>query len=189
VLALIPENISTIFSDYPWLSGVVNPSTCEGTTIQVYRSVGFVYLYVQIANSSILYNAQGQLYCTSAPNFNCLDFYSVDEVIENYACGSEDGQRSFPIQTPVTTTINTTTDFMLYPNPSSGRFFIKLGANSNTDRTLIILNTQGQIIQERKLISGKEQRIQIDMERQASGMYYIQLRSDEAITVKRMVIR
>jgi len=38
---------STIFADYPWLGGIVDPNNCDGTTIQVYRSTGFVYLYVQ----------------------------------------------------------------------------------------------------------------------------------------------
>ena len=76
------------FDDYPWLSNFVDVNNCEGTTILVYRSGNFTYLLVETTTSSILYNAQGSLYCTNGPDLNCLDFYTISEELHNWTCGT-----------------------------------------------------------------------------------------------------
>ena len=146
---------------------------------------------MQTATSTVLYNAQGQVYCTAAPNFNCQDFYQVDEVLENFSCGSaDDGQRIIPAQTVTTAYPTSTTDFTLFPNPSKGQFFVKLVTDSDAERTLTILNTQGQILQQQTVtpLIG-EQTIELNLGNQAAGMYFIQVSSKEGNKVQRLILK
>ena len=77
----------TFLADYPWLSDLVDFDNCSDETVQVYRSSGYVYLFVTTANGSILYNSTGLTYCTNSANYDCQAFYSIDEEIDFWSCG------------------------------------------------------------------------------------------------------
>ena len=183
---------SAIFADYPWLSTIVDPNNCDGTSIQVYNSAGYVYLNVVTATSTVLYNASGAVYCTSGPGFNCLDFYPVNEVIENFSCtngqlNTEEIAIDFKVNS--TSTIKST-DFRVYPNPSNGLFFLELANTSDVDRTITILNTQGQTIQQLFLTATTtEQNLEFNLGNKAAGMYFIQVSSKEENSVKRLIVK
>jgi len=187
--------MTTLFADYSWLSGVVDANNCAGTSILAYKSAGFDYLYVQTATSSILYNGSGTLYCTSLPNFNCLDFYTVDEVIEEYTCGggqiAEQGVTpAFKTSVQGSNTVGLATDFTVYPNPSNGLFFVELTTNADIDRTLTILNMQGQIIQQQFLAATTAvQKVEMNLANQAAGMYFIRVSSKEGSSVERLIVK
>lgn len=187
---------TTIFSDYAWLSDIVDPNNCSGTSIQVYRSSGYVYLFVETANSSVLYNASGTLYCTGSPGYNCQELYAVDEVVENYNCSggqlSEDeilpAFKTTSNNQSITTAL--TTEFSVYPNPSNGLFFVELATNSDIDRTLTVLNIQGQIIQQQVLTATTAaQKIAFNLTNQAAGMYFVRVSSKEGNSVKRLIVK
>ena len=82
------EETPAIFDDYPWLSNFVDAVNCDQDSITVYRSNGFIYLFIETANSTILYNADGLQYCVNASNFNCQEFYAVDEIVDTWSCSN-----------------------------------------------------------------------------------------------------
>ncbi|MBK7310615.1 MAG: T9SS type A sorting domain-containing protein [Sphingobacteriaceae bacterium] len=61
----------------------------------------------------------------------------------------------------------TNTDFIIYPNPSEGVFFIKTSLSN--EHEIVIYNKLGQIIQKTKLNSSS----QVDLTQEANGIYQI----------------
>jgi len=82
------DGIPPVFlSDYPWLNDLVDFENCAAASIQVYRSSGYIYLFVATSEKTILYNSSGATYCNDAPSFDCRSFYTVDEEIDRWNCG------------------------------------------------------------------------------------------------------
>jgi len=78
----------------------------------------------------------------------------------------------------------------VYPNPSNGLFFVELATSSDIDRSLTILNVQGQIVQQQFLAATTaEQKITFNLTNQAAGMYFIRVSSKEGNSVKRLVVK
>jgi len=75
-----------IFNTYPWLLDLVNPATCSNETITVYKYQGYTYLYIETATGGVVYNDNGQLYCTSSAGLNCLEFYQMEEILSSWTC-------------------------------------------------------------------------------------------------------
>ena len=80
-----------IFSDYPWLSGIINASNCTTETITVYQTGAFQYLYIENELGGKLYNQTGALYCTSAANYDCVAAYSLTSIIDEWSCTGGSG--------------------------------------------------------------------------------------------------
>lgn len=80
------ENAPAIFTDYPWLSGLVNASNCSTEKITVYQSGAHQYLYVENEQGGKLYNQAGNLYCTGAANYDCIAAYSLTTIIAQWSC-------------------------------------------------------------------------------------------------------
>ena len=78
--------IPVFFSDFPWLSDIVNPANCDGTKISIYQSGAFSFIYVETAESSTLYFENGTFYCQSAPNFDCLAAYNLSNPYKEWTC-------------------------------------------------------------------------------------------------------
>lgn len=79
---------STIFSDFPWLSMLVNPMNCSIESIQVYEQG--VFNFVLIKNEfgeEQLYFENGQFYCQNSPNYDCVAAYGLGAPIETWNCG------------------------------------------------------------------------------------------------------
>lgn len=58
-------------------------------------------------------------------------------------------------------------DFSIYPNPTSGVFFLK--TNLNHEHEVMVLNTLGQVILKSKLNSGTK----VDLTKEANGIYQV----------------
>lgn len=80
------ENSPAIFTDYPWLSMLVNPSNCTSEHITVYQTGPYQYLYVENAQGGKLYNQTGSLYCTNSANYDCLAAYNLTTIIAEWSC-------------------------------------------------------------------------------------------------------
>ena len=78
---------NSIFEDYPFLT--ISPATCNGEKITAYQSSGYPYVFVETADSGILYNGNGTKYCTNGVGLNCLEAYPVDEILKEWSCEEE----------------------------------------------------------------------------------------------------
>lgn len=81
-----------IFEDYPWLTTLVNPNDCEGTTVSTYQTGPYTYLLIERPGQmGVLYSASGQKYCTDRPNRSCVDIYDLNGPIESWTCDDTGG--------------------------------------------------------------------------------------------------
>lgn len=89
----IEEGITTGFEgfdSYPWLNNVSSSLQCESAVIDIFDNEAFAYIYVQDENSSILYFEDGSVFCTSSPNYSCLEAYGLSRPSSRWTClGSE----------------------------------------------------------------------------------------------------
>lgn len=75
-------------------------------------------------------------------------------------------------------------NFKVYPNPADNTLHIEKGFIEKAE--LSIINIQGvEVIN----LEFMESKIQVDIEKLPSGVYYIQLMGDQANGVKRVVIK
>jgi hypothetical protein len=74
----------------------------------------------------------------------------------------------------------------IYPNPSNGKFIIKLSPNYKMNH-LSIINLLGKTIQEQDFFGSKTE-YPINLDSQPSGIYFIQLQSENNMAVKKVVI-
>lgn len=84
----IYDNVDSVFEEYTWLNTVVDVSYCEGTSITVYTTGTFNYLFVETPESGSLYFQDGTYYCTERANFNCVNAYGLTEVTDTWTCGT-----------------------------------------------------------------------------------------------------
>lgn len=169
-------SLPELFIDYPWLLDIVDPADCEDLTFLTLYNTGFYnYLYYKSPDAGILYNAQGQLYCTDALNFSCTDAYGLtdDKIVEVWSC---DGLLSPDLQERevLKSVPEEALKFVSYPNPSAGVVNIDLN-DTYEIVNLRIMNLQGQITIEREYSA--TDRIQLDLYDQEKGIYLIEIYS------------
>lgn len=75
-----------ILDTFPWLEEIIDIEDCAGTSIKVYVSGTTSYVFVSDTNGSVMYNASGDLYCTSYPGFDCLTFYGFETLGLQWDC-------------------------------------------------------------------------------------------------------
>ena len=83
-----PTGPPTFLSDYSWLSDLVDFENCDNSSITIFKSKGYDYLLVETAETSIMYNTGGQRYCTNTATYDCHEYYTIDEIIETWSCGT-----------------------------------------------------------------------------------------------------
>ncbi len=81
--------------------------------------------------------------------------------------------------------MGTTFGVSLYPNPSSGRVVLDVEQSRFDKSTVVVYNVTGQIILNQKFSQNK---INLNLENQASGMYYVKVRTGNKETIKKLVL-
>lgn len=76
-------------------------------------------------------------------------------------------------------------DFQVSPNPSSGRFTIKLDGNQ-TDFQVEIISITGIIIKE--FNSGFNTQMDIDLSLQKKGIYFLRLKNENGVVTKKIIL-
>jgi hypothetical protein len=78
----------------------------------------------------------------------------------------------------------------VYPNPSSGVFRVDFELGSAQRVEIKVLNATGQVVRVRTLESANGvQRHSIDMSSCASGLYLLQITSEEGVVTRRIAIQ
>lgn len=75
--------------------------------------------------------------------------------------------------------------FKIYPNPNRGQFYIDLSTFSLLPEKVVVKNTRGQMIFSKKVSNSI---IELNLKRQAAGVYFVQVQSSERLITKRFVI-
>jgi hypothetical protein len=84
---------------------------------------------------------------------------------------------------------NNSTSVYIFPNPSKGNFFVALGAADGQSSEMItdieILNVVGEKVYASKINAAQTE---IDLSRQASGIYFITIKSTQGTAIKKLII-
>ena len=76
------------------------------------------------------------------------------------------------------------------PNPNSGQFTVRLNNLKGSKAGLTIVDANGATIEKRSvMLNTKENTILFNLRKEASGMYYIKVVSDEAVYTEKVVIQ
>jgi PKD repeat protein len=94
--------------------------------------------------------------------------------------------------------VNTCTDInevedmevAIYPNPTSGSFFIEMNLSQENDITIQVVNSIGEVVME-KTISGVSgfYRTNLDINQMNNGLYFIVVNSNDGRTTQRIILK
>ena len=179
-----------IFDLYPWLLGTIDPNTCPGE-VRVYQSGVYSFVWVAQENSTILYNAQGQQYCVSTENYDCLSLYNLTTLTDAWNCNSGNIIQTDP--NPINLKNHSSPDaeqIQVYPNPSNGQVYLDWSLHQEAPKSVQLLNTQGQILQTFFYNSQEEVSSSVlNLSDQAAGLYFIQFTFEQGTSIKRIFIQ
>lgn len=211
VLAVADSSILTQSSciDYYYttlnVSGVSNPPQCNAG-FSIYPDT--TYDHTNIINSSIGSNltyswnfgdgsgstssTPVHTYYTPGPFYLCLTIDDGNGCLDTY-CDSignkgivfKAGGFKIKVTTlnPIGISENITSNFISYPNPTSGKFTIDLG-EVKQDIKATLTNSLGQVILTKTYISTNSINIEIEA---PTGIYFLQLESDEEVITKKII--
>lgn len=78
-----------IFQDYEWLKSLVDQEDCEGTKIYLKSKNGTAhnrFIVIVQGDSRKTYNLDGEIWCVSAKNIDCEEFYEMKSVDDEWTC-------------------------------------------------------------------------------------------------------
>lgn len=176
------NNMDPIFTDFSWLSDLVDPNNCSTVNITVYQSGIFQFVYIETSTSSILYFQDGTLYCTDAPNYDCRAAYSLTTIADTWGCGN--------FQTPQSSKIRTneqlqSVDFTVFPNPTTDQLTIQWPTSSPTTYQLQLIDILGHVLYEQEDFVNTQ--TTIDLTPYQDGIYYIVLKGKGKRAIRKLV--
>ena len=77
---------------------------------------------------------------------------------------------------------------MVYPNPSNGVFQVDLNNDGLNDGSLEVIGPQGELVKQIEAGELRRGSYRVDMQGQSSGVYFIKLKTQEAVQMKKVVI-
>jgi hypothetical protein len=178
-----------LFSDYPWLTTKLDTAQCSAAeSITAYRLGVFTYIFVKTATKGILYFQDGGLHCTNGIGLDCVTAYQLKDVVGTWTCTKANSEASLKkAEESNFSTLAKTIEMQVFPNPSSGKVFIKLP--NNTGKSLNVFSATGQLIQAINLNEhSSEQLMELDLTGKASGLYLIQWKDDKTVLTKRLIV-
>lgn len=83
-----------------------------------------------------------------------------------------------------------TVSFNLFPNPASNNFSINLNSKINENATINIYNTTGTLVKSNEItMTSGEQTLNIDIQDLNTGLYIVQLATDNGVVTKKLAIK
>lgn len=75
----------------------------------------------------------------------------------------------------------------VYPNPSSGKFFLTIEAEGSQTYQLKLVSLVGQTVEEREVMANQE--VAFDLSNHPQGFYFIRVKVGQKELIKRVIIR
>jgi len=178
------ENSNLIFDSYPWLSSVVHPIFCQGTSIKVYAYGSYEFISIQDEEGKKLYFQDGTFYCADGPNYSCTGLYGLNEIKNQWTCSGV-SQKQKTLFTPQKNDFSA--DFKVYPNPNKGQFDIDI-ERGNSDDSIQILDINGKVV-ETIAVDAEQKQIRVNLTNLPKGIYLLQRQSNHKLTTKQIIIQ
>lgn len=89
---------------------------------------------------------------------------------------------------------NATNDFAIstisiYPNPSNGEFNLNIDSKTANNYTVEVINAQGKMVYTSSLKGSNTYNEKINISQLAKGVYMVRIKSDNNVTVKRVIVQ
>lgn len=138
------------------------------------------YTWLTGDGNQILSNGVGTQYQYAAPGKYCITM-----VASNDAQCQCTATKCITLTTDISTPEGMNNAVSIYPNPNSGIFNITLDATINTDMTVNVYNTLGELV---KTVVVGGNTTTIDMSDFASGVYVVKVIAQEQVATKKITI-
>lgn len=184
--------------NHPWLNEIVDPNDCcnYGTVTEYTNPWGFKYIFISgDCKLGELYHynqTEGiQLFCTTTPNYDCLQLYSLSNPVVLWTCGSAKTEmvESYTNDIPDNET-KQKVNFKVQPNPFNDVFEISYGLNKQETVTIELYSVNGRKVKtilENQLIERGEYQQTINTMEIPSGVYLIKLNTPSYQEVKKLI--
>ena len=193
------------FGEFNWLLDIVDlASCCDNNVITAYQTGIFTYLYIESDPdcgpvTGTLYFQNGQMYCSDAAGFSCVDAYGLNEMnsMVLWDCGTIDS----PIvpndvdwsQNELDNTVNKRSESELfelnevkvYPNPSNG--IINVDLQKAKVSSVKLYDLTGRLIEDR-MVDEFANSIQLELYDFPNGIYFIEINSGNEKQTKKIIL-
>lgn len=152
-------------------------STLSGATLSLTNT--------SINGTSVSWNfGGGQISSSNNPvqTFTSNGSYSVTMISYN-ACHSDTAYEEFTIEEVGLRKLYDEKSFDIFPNPSEGS--VTLISSQAREYTVIISDAKGQVVLKNQI---KDQHVEINLRALKSGIYFVQLLTDQAVFFKKLVL-
>lgn len=122
-------------------------------------------------------------------NFSSVGMYTLTTVVSN-SIGVSINAIEVRVEdcTGLSENKNTMNNISIFPNPSKGQLMINLSASSESNFSISIYNTLGQLVYFNPAVSSNNRAIPLDLATQENGIYNLVISSKEEKFSKRFVI-
>lgn len=146
--------------------------------------------------------------CTVSPNppgkmyQNYMD-YSDDRCLTMFSAGQKARIQAVMANCPRRASLNSSMvcnevgikenvsdiNFVIYPNPTKGEFFVNIDLLNQQDFVITVINTLGQTVKEIKQSQSNGGAIKIDLSDKSEGVYFVTIKSKMASKTKRVILQ
>ena len=191
--------ISETKFDYINVTGTVSTSdivgndvldVCSGVieTYSVENTVGSTYQWTVPANATIL-SGQG----TAEIVVNFTGAGGTVSVKETNAAGCQGTEKSLLVDCTVdmaSAKAENIFEANVYPNPTSGKFFVELFFSENKTCNLSLYDVSGKIIKKQNIITNEMRYVEtISLNDIAKGIYWLRIDNSNSVITKRVVVQ
>ncbi len=154
--------------------------TQVGNTLNAFPA-GMYYQWFTGPSLTVIPGATNQFYAPPAPGYYCV------QVSNNYGCHDS---ACYLFQYPDGIATLTTADWAIYPNPNDGSFTLSVDATRTGPVELTVINTLGEIVDQRSFTLGTgAHQFYISSRGISAGIYSVRLRAATTTSEKRMIVR
>ncbi len=77
-----------VINQFPWLTGIFDPNSCNGESIVVYQQGSYQYVLVRDGEGDEkLYFENGDFYCQGSPSYDCAAAFGFTSEAGRWSCG------------------------------------------------------------------------------------------------------
>jgi hypothetical protein len=143
---------------------------------------------VSVDDDILFTNASGETsFCmTGGDHFYSITQEGYDTLVGSFTFPCEDTTITI-LMNPVSIFDKSFEVFLLYPNPSNGKFYLETQNLIAESIEITVMDLTGrQVYEEKAIVTGKQE---IDLTVQEKGMYFLKLKSGDRIFVGKLLIR
>jgi len=168
-----------IFSEYTWLSGVIDPD-CSVGSVEEFKQGSFSFILIDNGMKRTLYFQDGTFYCQDSESYSCIELYGLSQPLRSFSCDGSNVNQSHPRSLERS---YTQSSWSISPNPSSGLFNVKHSVDVSQ---IYIFDISGQLVIQMKVHNAKQTKL--DLGDQEAGIYILKM-YDGFKTITEKVVR